>query len=114
MDNLPQIDPLLREEISDLVGSMCKALSDAKRLLLLYALDDGPLTVGQLCQVIEAPQANTSQHLAVLRERGLVEATRQGNNVVYSLRHTAVIKAIDLLREIRTAEIERRQSLVAP
>lgn len=111
METLPQIDPSLREEVTDLVASMCKALSDAKRLLLLYALQDGALTVSQLCEVIDAPQANTSQHLAVLRERGLVEATRQGNNVCYSLRHPQVIEAIDLLRDIRAAEVDRLRLL---
>lgn len=109
----PPIDPSLREELTDLVVSLCKALSDGKRLLLLYALHDRPMTVGRLCEVIDAPQANTSQHLAVLRERGLVEATRQGNNVLYALRHPEVIKAVDLLRDVRTAELQRLQAIAS-
>lgn len=113
MDTVPEQDSPLREEISDLVASLCKALGDAKRLLLLYALGDGPLTVSQLCEVIDAPQANTSQHLAVLRERGLVEATRQGNHVVYTLLHPKILTAVDMLRDIRAAELDRRQGLAS-
>jgi len=109
-----EIDALLRQELDELVASMCKALNDPKRLLLLYALRFSPQTVSELCQVIEAPQSNTSQHLAVLRDRGLVEAERQGNNVVYSLRHPKIIEAIDMLRAVMSDELERQRALRAP
>jgi DNA-binding transcriptional ArsR family regulator len=108
------IDALLRQELDELVASMCKALNDPKRLLLLYALRYGRYTVSELCELIEAPQSNTSQHLAVLRDRGLVEAERQGNNVVYSLRHPKVIEAIDILRSVMSDELERQTALRAP
>src|SRR2546429_9897157 len=83
---LAAIDALLRQELDELVASMCKALNDPKRLLLLYALRNGRYTVTELCELIEAPQSNTSQHLAVLRDRRLVAAARQGHHVRYSLR----------------------------
>jgi DNA-binding transcriptional ArsR family regulator len=108
------IDALLRQELDELVASMCKALNDPKRLLLLYALRNGRYTVSELCELIEAPQSNTSQHLAVLRDRGLVEAERQGNNVMYSLRHPKVIEAIDILRAVMSDELERQTALRAP
>ncbi|HEV3364707.1 MAG TPA: metalloregulator ArsR/SmtB family transcription factor [Acidimicrobiia bacterium] len=108
------IDSLLRQELDELVASMCKALNDPKRLLLLYALLHGRYTVSELCELIEAPQSNTSQHLAVLRDRGLVEAERQGNNVVCSLRHPKVIDAIDILRSVMSDELDRQTALRAP
>lgn len=107
------LDPHLRDELAELTTSMCKALNDAKRLMLLYALRDGARTVSDLCDAIDAPQANVSQHLAVLRDRGLVETDRQGNNVYYSLRHAKILDAIDLLRTIQAAELARKQSLVS-
>ena len=112
--SLAPIDSLLRQELDELVASMCKALNDSKRLLLLYVLRYGRYTVTELCELIEAPQSNTSQHLAVLRDRGLVEAERQGNNVVYSLRHPKVIEAIDILRGVMSDELERQTALRAP
>ena len=111
---VPPIDALLRQELDELVASMCKALNDPKRLLLLYSLRNGRYTVSELCELIEAPQSNTSQHLAVLRDRGLVEAERQGNNVVYSLRHPKVIDAIDILRGVMSDELVRQTALRAP
>ena len=108
------IDERLRAELDELVGSMCKALNDSKRLLLIYALRSGPHTVSELSAVIEAPQSNTSQHLAVLRDRGLVDTARAGNNVLYSLRHPKVIDAIDILRGVMEDEIARQQALRQP
>jgi ArsR family transcriptional regulator len=101
----------VRQELDELVSSMCKALKDPKRLMLLYALSDQPRTVGELSQILEAPPSNTSQHLAVLRDRGLIEGERQGNNVVYSLRHPKVVQAIDLLRDVMNDELERQNSI---
>jgi ArsR family transcriptional regulator len=106
------VNAALRQELQELTASICKALNDPKRLLLLYALGEGPRTVRELCDVLEAPQSNTSQHLAILRERGLVEATRQGNNVCYSLRHPEVLDAIAVLRNVMAAELERRTSFL--
>lgn len=114
MEARAQIDGRLRQELDELVGSMCKALNDPKRLLLIYALSSGPHTVTELCAAIDAPQSNTSQHLGVLRDRGLVDTARSGNNVLYSLRHPKIIEAIDLLREVMEDEIARQQALRQP
>lgn len=113
METAVTLDPRLREELDELVSGMCKGLNDSKRLTILYALRTGPHTVTELCGVLGAPQSNTSQHLAILRDRGLVEAERQGNNVIYTLRHPKVIDAIDLLRSVMGDELSRQQALRA-
>ena len=105
------VDSKLRRELDELVSTMCKAMNDPKRLLVLYALRDGPHTVTELCDVLGAPQSNTSQHLAVLRDRGLVDTQRQGNKVVYTLRHPKVIEALDRLRQVMADELNRQQAL---
>jgi len=105
------LSPALRLELEELVASMCKALNDPKRLLVLYALHDRPRTVSELSKILEAPQANTSQHLAVLRDRGLLETERRGNSILYSLRHPKVLKALDILRRVMVDELERQQAL---
>jgi DNA-binding transcriptional ArsR family regulator len=108
-----RLDDQLREELTQLTASVCKALNDPKRLMILYALRDGPLAVSELVDILEASQANVSQHLAILRERGIVEPDRQGNNVYYSLRHPQVLAAVDLLREVLSAEVGRRAGVVS-
>lgn len=50
-------------------------------------------------------QSNTSQHLAILRDRGIVNVERDGLNSYYSLRSKKVLQAIDLLREFMAEEL---------
>lgn len=105
------LDANLRAELAELTVGMCRALNDPKRLMLLYALADRALSVGELCDLLDASQSNVSQHLAVLRDRGLVDATRDGNRVIYTLRDRRVLDAIDLLRDVMNDELVRRRAL---
>lgn len=106
-----RMDPKLQQEIYELHASFCKALADPKRLLLIHALRSGPLTVGGLAEELGISQSNVSQHLAILRDRGVVVAERQGNNVFYSLTNPRVLDAIDILREVMAEQLARRGRL---
>lgn len=110
----PRLDDQLRNELTELTLSICKALNDPKRLMILYALRQGALTVSELVDLLDASQANVSQHLAILRDRGIVEPDRRGNNVYYSLRHPEVIDAVELLRAMMSAEVGRRAEVLSP
>ena len=79
---------------------VCKGLADPKRLLIIDALRDGESTVTDLVDALEIPQANVSQHLAVLREKGLVTSRRDGQWAYYSLTSQKIVRAVDLLREV--------------
>lgn len=100
--------------MDELVSTMCKAMNDPKRLMILYSLKEQHLSVGDIADLLESNYANVSQHLAVLRERGLVESSRQGNTIYYSLRHPKIIHAIDTLRLVMQEEISRRIELLHP
>ncbi|MFY9916802.1 MAG: metalloregulator ArsR/SmtB family transcription factor, partial [Mycobacterium sp.] len=77
----------------------CKAIADPKRLLILDALRHGERAVGDIADELGLTQPNTSQHLAILRDRNVVTTSRSGNTIYYSLNSRKVIDAIDLLRE---------------
>jgi DNA-binding transcriptional ArsR family regulator len=108
----PQLPPDLRAELVELTATLCKALNDPKRLMVIYALAGGPRSVGDLAAAIDAPQANVSQHLAMLRDRGLVGTERRGNRIIYSLRYPEVVTAVETLRGVLAEEVARRQGLV--
>jgi DNA-binding transcriptional ArsR family regulator len=108
----PPLPPNLRAELVELTATLCKALNDPKRLMVLYALAGGPRSVGDLAAAIDAPQANVSQHLAMLRDRGLVGTERRGNRIIYSLRYPEVVTAVETLRGVLAEEVARRQGLV--
>ncbi len=98
-------------EIHELHARICKAIADPKRLLIINELRDGPMTVGELSEALEISQSNCSQHLAILRDRGVVTAERAGTSVSYSLRSKKVLQAVDLLREFMAEDLGTRSKL---
>ena len=98
-------------EIHELHARICKAIADPKRLLIINELRDGPMTVGELSDALGISQSNCSQHLAILRDRGVLMAERAGTSVSYSLRSDKVLKAVDLLREFMAEDLGTRSKL---
>jgi len=105
------VDPTLIEEINLLHAQMCQALADPTRILILYFLAEGPHHVNELVEMLDVKQPTVSHHLKVLRDRGLVTATREGNAVLYALRDPRVIEALDLLRAMMTDILTERAKL---
>lgn len=95
----------VRREIFELHASLCKALADPKRLLIIETLRNGPRTVGDISADLGLSQSNVSQHLAILRQRGVVRARRLGTNVFYSLSNKKIQRALDLLREVMAEQL---------
>lgn len=62
-----------------------EGLCDRTRLRLLALLQSGPLCVCHLQEALDEPQVKVSKHLGYLRERGLVESTREGNWIFYRI-----------------------------
>jgi len=102
----------LAREISQLEADLCSALSDSTRILILYALDEEPRNVAELMHELHIPQSTASRHLKVLRDRGLVTAIRQGQNVQYHLADQRLIQALDLLRSVLRDRLTHRASLM--
>lgn len=102
----------LEQEVNILHAEVCAGLADPKRIMILYELADGPKNVTQLASAIELPQPMVSRHLKVLRERGMVVATRQGPAVEYRLGDQRLIEALDLLRAVLRDHLSRRSELV--
>ncbi len=90
----------LIREIEILHEQVCHALGDPKRLMILYALAEQPKCVTDLATELNIPQPTVSRHLKILRERSLVEADRQGQEVHYSLADERLIQSLELLRGI--------------
>ena len=66
-------------------SQLLKALGNEKRLMVLCLLVEGERSVGELNARLDLSQSALSQHLAVLREEGLVQTRREGQSIFYSL-----------------------------
>ena len=76
---------------------LMKAMSNAKRLLILCQLANAERSVGELATAVGLSQSALSQHLAKLREDGLVATRRVSQSIVYSLSSEAVRELIGVL-----------------
>jgi ArsR family transcriptional regulator len=92
-------------QLQELHARVCKAIADPKRLLIINELRDRELSVGEICDALQLSQSNVSQHLAILRERGIVTSRRVGTSIYYALRSQKVIQAVDLLREFLAEDL---------
>lgn len=79
---------------------MCKTISNPRRQAILDTVRDGEMTVSDLIKETGISQANLSQHLSILRSKGVVETRRDGNNVYYSLSNLKILEAYDLISEV--------------
>jgi len=102
------------DEITSLQAEVLKTLASPRRLEILHRLVEGPCEVGRLAQEIGASQPNVSQHLAVLRAAGIVDAEREGREVRYRLADPDVMVACALMRGVLQRRLARlgRLSLV--
>ncbi len=100
-------------KLYEMQAQLCKTLSNPKRLEILDVLKDaGEVTVNALSEALEIPKANTSQHLAVLRQAGVVNSRRDGINVYYSLRSERISEACALTRQILLERLEDQIAMV--
>ena len=78
-------------------SALMRALGHEKRLLILCHLAQGELSVGDLAQRLDLAQSPLSQHLARLRNDGLVETRREAQTIYYSLGSPEAAQVIKLL-----------------
>ena len=106
------VTPTLQQEITQLEANFCAALSDPNRLLILYALNEGPRNVTELANELGLNQPTTSRHLKILRERGLVTTVRTGTVVTYHLSDPRLIQALDIMRSIMRERLAHQANLM--
>lgn len=90
----------MSKKIYEIHADICKTLGNAKRIEILSALENRELTVSELVNILSISPANVSQHLAIMRQKGILKSRRNGNNIFYRVSNTKVIKACSLMREV--------------
>ena len=90
----------MTQDLFDLHADICKTLTSPARLRIIDALRDRELAVGEIGEMIGARKANVSQHLAVMRRRGIIVGRRSGTSVYYRLASPKVLQACELMRQV--------------
>ncbi len=101
-----------KDNFYNLHAEVCKTLANPRRQAIIDALRHGALKVNDLIAKTDIPQANLSQHLAILRSKGVVNTKKDGNHVYYSISNHKIIQAYDLISEVLMDEFENRTALI--
>jgi len=96
-ETIPALSPMEYEFEAELM----KLLAHPGRLAVIDQLLEGPKTVKELWSAMKLPQSTVSQHLALLRGRGVVLGRREANSVTYEVIHPIVRKLCKILAESR-------------
>lgn len=89
---------LSRDEDIDLASRSLKAMSHPLRLKILCTLADQELSVQEIVDAVGTSQSNISQHLAILRDKGIINSRKNANRVFYRVGDQKILKLIDMMR----------------
>ena len=100
-------------ELLELQADILKMLANPKRLAIIHILRDKERTVGELINITGYPAANISQHLSLLKSKGLVVTRREGTYIIYALSSPKLDQACDIMREVLMEQLEHKKNLIA-
>jgi len=77
-----------------------KAISHPLRLKILCVVGDEEICVQDIVEAVGTSQSNISQHLAILRDKGVLQNRKDANRVFYSIADQRILQLIALMREV--------------
>jgi ArsR family transcriptional regulator, virulence genes transcriptional regulator len=84
----------------EMQADMCQILANPKRLQIINLLKWGELSVGALKKSLRIAKPNLSQHLSVMRQKGILATRREGTTIYYRLAIPNIIEACEIMREV--------------
>ena len=96
----------------ELHAEVCKTFGHPKRLMIITTLRKNELTVSEIADETEIDISNLSQHLHVLRDKGIVTTRREGTKIFYQLSHPNIGKALDLMSSFLEQRITSSHDLI--
>jgi len=83
-----------------LAANAMKAIAHPLRLKVLCVLSAGELSVQEIVDSVGTTQSNISQHLAILRDKGVLAARKDANRVYYRIGDPRTVKLIGMMRDV--------------
>ena len=100
MKELENLGLMTRDEDIDRAARSLKAMSHPLRLKILCTLNDQEISVQDIVENVGTSQSNISQHLAILRDKGILAARKDANRVYYRVGDNRTLQLIVMMREV--------------
>ena len=91
---------ITRDEDIERASRSLKAMSHPLRLKILCTLGDKEISVQDIVEHVGTSQSNISQHLAILRDKGILFSRKDANRVYYKVGDSRTLRLIDMMREV--------------
>ena len=91
---------LVKEEDIDRASRSLKAISHPLRLKILCVLGDKEVSVQDIVDNVGTSQSNISQHLAILRDKGILASRKDANRVYYRVGDSRILRLISMMQEV--------------
>ena len=98
-NNLTELEQQVQEDVETASRSL-KAMSHPLRLMILCKLGESEFSVQDIVDNVGTSQSNISQHLAILRDKGILSARKSANKVFYKVSEIKTLKIIEMMREV--------------
>ncbi|GJM27181.1 MAG: transcriptional regulator [Phycisphaerae bacterium] len=98
--------------LQDFKAGIFQALGHPTRIAIVEALQNGELTAGAILEKVSGQQASISQHLSVLRSKGVVVSRKEGNQVFYTLRDEAISSVLAIMKTYFEAQLREAADLL--
>ncbi len=100
------------KDLYQIHADFCKFLANPKRIEVLFLLDEKEMCVDEIASAMKVKVPNISQHLAVMREKGVVNARREGNKMYYTIANPKTIQACIIMREAMLERTARQLEVI--
>lgn len=98
-------------KIYELQSEICIALANPKRLQILNLLKNGEMSAGEMVKAMQIPKANLSQHLTILKQKGILSSRREGTSIYYTIAHRKITDACSIMRSVLMESLEKQGNL---
>ena len=96
------------KEIYNLHADFCKFMANPKRIEILFLLGDQELCVEEITEKMGINIPNVSQHLSIMREKGVVDTRREGTKIFYKISNPKTLQACLIMREAMIEQMEKK------
>ncbi len=101
------------DRIFELQADVCKIFASAKRMEILNILKDKEMSAGELIEMTGLSKANLSQHMSILKSKGVILGRKEGINIYYRVSSPKIIQACNLMREVLVEQLQEKGKIAS-
>jgi DNA-binding transcriptional ArsR family regulator len=101
------------ESILKLQADICKIFANDKRLGIINLLKDAEMSNSELMQKTGLSKVTISQHMNVLKSKGVIVVRREGIQLYYRIANPKIIQACSLMREVLVEQLREKEKVVS-